>query len=126
MLRLDSAATAAIVQVKEMSKFCPFFFSGPRNTRVSCIEDECACWRTVPPTTPETGAQMMVAAENPAAKRQEDAGPRPATVPPNWEFVPYDGENPAGWVEPPESARKRAIGFCGLGGAPLAGAPLKT
>jgi hypothetical protein len=99
--------------------FCPFL-SGPRHTGVKCIGDACACWRIAPPTTPETGAQRAIVAENTTAQREEEAGPKPSTVPPGWDFVPYDEENlfPAGWVEPVEQARKRLLGYCGIAGAP--------
>jgi hypothetical protein len=99
-----------------MGKFCPFFFAGPRNTRVTCIEDACACWRVAPPKSVSTGLPRFVVAANPAAVREADAGQKPAD---GWSFVPYrDEDTPAGWHEPAEQARKRLVGYCGLAGAP--------
>jgi hypothetical protein len=98
---------------------CPFL-STPHAVS-GCIGSECACWRTMPPTTPETGAQRAIVADDPTARREEDAGPKPPVVPEGWAFVPYDGESPAGWIEPIGQARARLVGYCGVAGA-LSGA----
>jgi hypothetical protein len=71
--------------------------------------------------TPETGARRIISAENLLARREEDAGQRPPTVPPSWEFSPFDGDNPAGWIEPTEEAHERLVGYCGLAGSPFWG-----
>jgi hypothetical protein len=99
---------------------CPFL-SGRRHEAVKCIGNACACWRIAPPRTPENGAQRGTVADNPLATREEDAGPRPPTVPDSWRFFPFDGENPAGWIEPTEEAHKRLVGYCGLAGSPFWG-----
>jgi hypothetical protein len=100
--------------------FCPFL-SAARHEAVKCIGAACACWRTAPPVTPETGAQRIIAAQNLLARREEDAGTRPPTVPDTWEFFPFNGEDVAGWIEPVDEARKRLVGYCGLAGSPFGG-----
>jgi hypothetical protein len=99
---------------------CPFL-SAARHEAVRCIGAACACWRTAPPVTPETGARLVFTADNVMARSEEDAGPRPAAVPDSWEFSPFDGDNPAGWIEPTEEAHKRLVGYCGLAGSPFWG-----
>jgi hypothetical protein len=101
-------------------KMCPFL-SAPTNTAVKCVGDACACWRVAPPTTPETGLQRVIIAANPAAECEDDAGPKPPEVSDGWIFFPDEGEGPAGWVEPVESAIKRQVGYCGLADSPLGG-----
>lgn len=96
-------------------KWCPFAASNTDNT--SCIADSCAVWRWTPITNPSNGAQRSRVADNPAAKTEQEAGPRPEDCR-GREFCPSAEDDPAVWVEPEMEAYKRRLGYCGLAGKP--------
>lgn len=99
-----------------LSSVCPMTLIG-RNPDM-CITDKCAAWRWVPVTNPDNGAPRGIVAEHPLATKEEDAGERGFHIPDGWRFVPWDGDNPAGWEEPKEDADRRRRGYCGLAGKP--------
>lgn len=94
-----------------MEKICPLL------NRL-CIVNECAMWRWMPAFGVENGAQEYVCAQNANAESEHEAGSKPERCK-GWEFCPCDVDNPAGWLEPEETAQKRRKGYCGLAGKPM-------
>lgn len=96
-------------------KWCPLA-RPEHDSACKCIADACAVWRWSPITEPSNGARRFRVADNPVAKTEREAGPKPKDCR-GWEFSPCLGD-PAGWVEPEAEAKKRRLGYCGLAGKP--------
>ena len=78
-----------------------------------CAGKECAAWRWDEPLLRRfIVAKNVNAAEEIESDGSQQAGER---IPDGWQFVP-SGKDPAGWVEPEETATARRLGYCGLGG----------
>jgi len=77
----------------------------------NCVASACMFWGWFPITNPHNGAQRFITADNPTAVKEEDAGTRPPEAD-EWQFVPFNEESPAGWVEPAEDALQRRKGWC--------------
>lgn len=79
-----------------------------------CIGSLCMMWRW--DKNPVIN-RFIVADSDDLFICDEDKEPkRPENVPMSWKFSPFDGESPAGWIEPHEDACKRRRGFCGIAG----------
>jgi len=78
----------------------------------SCIASLCMAWRwgEVEPTQKKTNHEKRTASA-PYGWRHTD-------VPASWEWVPYDGQERAHWLEPEAEAKARRRGHCGAFLAP--------
>lgn len=78
-----------------------------------CIGSGCMAWRLSRDPEPK-------AFPAPNTTATEEPEERPAHVPPSYEFVPFDAEDPdlpARWVEPAAERIARRTGRCGLVGS---------
>lgn len=84
------------------------------HTLVGCDASDCMMWRWAEPVRLRF---TMAPDEFNTIGENDPEPPRPSHVPASWTWCPCV-EDPAGWVEPNESAMARRCGFCGLAGKP--------
>lgn len=80
---------------------------------MNCDGTRCMAWRVA-----KVADRAFLIAQNSMAETVADADGAAdgAPVPSSWTFSPYDGDNPAGWVESDNSAARRNTGYCGMAG----------
>jgi len=75
-----------------------------------CIASLCMAWRWGEPDPKQKSTHHR------NRKASTPYGWRPADVPQSWEWVPYNGETQAHWLEPEAEAKARRRGHCGAFG----------
>jgi hypothetical protein len=75
-----------------------------------CIASLCMAWRWGEPEPNQKSTHHR------NRKASTPYGWRPADVPQSWEWVPYNGETRAHWLEPEAEAKARRRGHCGAFG----------
>ncbi len=76
----------------------------------NCIGDKCAMWRWGEPLE-----RRFVVCDDPNVIEEPK---RPEVIPASWTFIPHEGDEPAGWVEPVDEMFARRRGYCGMAGEP--------
>ncbi len=113
-----------LTEAEAKKKWCPYARGSAGENRAfktdadappadcSCIASLCMAWRwgEIEPKRKTTHHK------NRAASTAHSW--RPADVPVSWQWVPYDGETRAHWLEPEAEAKARRRGHCGAFLAP--------
>ena len=94
-----------IIMLKDAEgMYCPL--GRTSNVDLHCDGDACMAWTWV-----EERWRRSFLCDEPEATAEPA---RPAHVPADWEWHPYDGEDGACWVQPLDEAMRDRKGYCGM------------
>lgn len=92
-----------VTEDEARSQQCPMALAS--ETTCTCFASKCMAWRWYA----DLRRQVRLCEDDGATIEP----PRPADLPPDWEFYPCY-EDAAAWVEPEVAAQARRTGYCGM------------